>query len=71
MTVKAPAAAAPAAGGATIADRFKLETVTQPAASSGSKTASLVALIAALVALAASGILVFILYKHWEFLMPA
>lgn len=70
MTVKAPAAPAPATGGATIADRFKLDAVA-PAAPAVSKTATLAAFIAAFIALAASGVLVFVLYKHWKFLMPA
>ncbi len=76
MTVTKPAAAAPAAaaGGATIADRFKLEPTAAPAKSSRptvNKTAALVALLAAFAALVVSGVLTFVLYKHWEFLMPA
>ena len=68
----APTAGAPAPGGnATIADRFKLdmtEPVKKPTVSS---TASTVAGIAGLVALIVAGILTYILYQHWEFLMPA
>ena len=67
-----PATAATAAGGATIANRFKLDTTApeakRPAASG---TAVKVAGIAGLVALVVVGILTFVLYKHWEFLMPA
>ena len=79
MTAVKPAAAAagttegsPAAGGATIADRFKL-TPTEPIPQGAlvNKKASMYALIAGLLALAAAGILAYILYQHWEFLMPA
>ena len=76
-TSAAPAAPA-AAGGATIADRFKLEpTVSAKGAKGGakggttSKGAATAALIAALVALALSGILVYVLYTHFEFLSKA
>lgn len=68
----APDAAVPAAGGATIADRFKLD-VTDPAAKkpAANSTATTVAGVAGLVALIVAGILTYILYQHWEFLMPA
>ena len=75
--MKAPApepvetpAAAPAA---TIADRFKLD-VPDPAAvkkSSGGGAGAMIALVAALLALAVSGVLTFIIYQHWEFLKAA
>ncbi|MBQ0032858.1 MAG: hypothetical protein KBT68_08665 [bacterium] len=73
MKAPAPAsdAAAPATGGATIADRFKLD-MTEPAkrpAAGG--PASTVAAVAGLLALAVAGILTYILWQHWEFLMPA
>ena len=79
MTIKKPmkaktsaaSAAAPATGGATIANRFKLdmnEPTKKPAVSS---TATTVAGVAGLIALAVAGILTYILYQHWEFLMPA
>ena len=73
--MKAPAPASdatvPAAGGATIADRFKLD-MTEPAKKpTVSSTASTVAGIAGLVALIVAGVLTYILYQHWEFLMPA
>lgn len=68
MTIKKPANA----GGATIADRFRLdapaEKAKKPAAVGG--TAMTVALSAAVVALAIVGFLTFTLYKHWEYLMP-
>ena len=74
--MKAPAAAdpaaVPAAGGATIADRFKLDMsdgdAKKPVA--GGKSAT-IAVMAGLVALAVAGILTYILWQHWEFLMPA
>ena len=67
----APDAAAPATGGATIADRFKLD-MTEPAKKPvAGGTATTVAGIAGLVALIVAGILTYILYQHWEFLMPA
>ena len=63
----------PSAGSATIADRFKLD-APDPAAvktSAGDRKASMIALVAGLVALALSGVLTYVLYQHWEFLMPA
>ena len=79
MTIKKPMktaataadTAAPAAGGATIANRFKLD-MTEPGkkpAASGKSTTCAVA--AGLLALAVAGILAYILWQHWEFLMPA
>ena len=73
MKAPAPAsdAAVPAAGGATIADRFKLD-MTEPGKKPAvSSTATTVAGIAGLVAIIVAGILTYILYQHWEFLMPA
>ena len=73
MKAPAPAsdAAVPAAGGATIADRFKLD-MTEPGKKPAvNSTATTVAGIAGLVALIVAGILTYILYQHWEFLMPA
>ena len=74
MKVAAPAqtAGAPAPGGnATIADRFKLDMTEPEKKPSVSSTASTVAGIAGLIALIVAGILTYILYQHWEFLMPA
>ena len=80
MTIKKPMktkaagtadAAAPAAGGATIADRFKLdmsEDARKPAAGGKATTC---AVTAGLIALGIVGILTYILWQHWEFLMPA
>lgn len=64
---------APSAGSATIADRFKLEAPDPEKAkvSSSSRKASMIALVCGLVALAVSGVLTYVLYQHWEFLMPA
>ena len=65
-------AAIPPTGGATIADRFKLD-LSDPGAkkqaSGGTAAACTVA--AGLAALAAAGILAYLLWQHWEFLMPA
>ena len=73
MKAPAPAsdAAVPAAGGATIADRFKLD-MTEPAKKpAAGGPASTIAAVAGLLALAVAGILAYILWQHWEFLMPA
>ena len=78
MKIKKPMKTAPggqeasaSTGGATIADRFKLEP-TAPAKAKGSvsKSAALAALVAALAGLALSGILTYVLYQHLEFLKP-
>ena len=73
MKAAAPAAdaTAPAAGGATIADRFKLDMAEPEKKPVAGGTATTVAGIAGLIALAVAGILTYILYQHWEFLMPA
>ena len=83
MTIKKPmkaaapaapteAAAVPAAGGATIADRFKLD-MTDPNAKKPASggVASTIAVVAGFLALGVAGILTYILWQHWEFLMPA
>ena len=61
------------AGGAAIADRFKLEPVDTPAPRNGyiSKNAATAALVFGLIALAITVTLTVMIYKHWEFLMPA
>ena len=73
MKAAAPAAdtAATAAGGATIADRFKLDMTEPEKKPAASSTATTVAGVAGLIALIVAGILTYILYQHWEFLMPA
>ena len=61
---------APAAGGAAIADRFKLD-APDPAAKAPAGKGSTIAVAAGLIALIVAGILTYILWQHWEFLMPA
>ena len=60
----------PAVGGATIADRFKLDKSDVPARPALGKAAT-VAAVAGLIALAVAGILTYILWQHWTYLMPA
>jgi len=62
-----------AAGGAAIADRFKLDAAPAPSASTGtiSKNAALCALVAGFICLALAGVLAFMLYDHWAYLMRA
>ena len=59
-----------AAGGAAIADRFKLDVPAGPSAKNGTvnKTAALVALVAGIACLAAVGVLAYLLWDHWQFL---
>ena len=57
-------------GGATIADRFKLD-LADPSAKPQTSKATTVAVIAGLLALAVSGVLAYMLWQHWEYLMPA
>lgn len=65
--------ARPAAGGATIADRFRID-APAPGGKSGGATvgrkAAAWALAAGGVGLLLSGILTYVLYTHWEYLMP-
>lgn len=72
-TIKAPTSAE-GAGGAAIADRFKLDPGAGAAASRGgtvNKKAAATALIFGLIALAVTVALTVTIYKHWEYLMPA
>ena len=66
--------AAPATGGgAAIASRLKLD-APDPAAAKRAAAASAgtkYAVIAGFIAMIVAGILAYILYQHWEFLMPA
>ena len=64
----APSPAAPT-GGATIADRFKLDT--PPPAKTGAGTGTKVAVAVAVIALIVAGVLTYTLYGHWEFLKGA
>ena len=73
--MKAPGAGA-ATGGAAIAERFRLDNIEAEVANKNQrggvgKGAAGVALTVGIVALAISAILLLVLYKHWEFLMPA
>jgi len=61
----------PAPGGATIADRFKLDMPDPSAKKSSGGPAATAAAIVGFVALGAVGVLTYLLYQHWEYLMPA
>ncbi|MBR2065607.1 MAG: hypothetical protein IJ983_00800 [Kiritimatiellae bacterium] len=63
----APGPNAGAPGGATIADRFKLDAPVQKQAPKGTTAV----FICALISLGVVGVLAYMLWKHWEFLMPA
>ena len=65
------ASVSPAGGGATIADRFKVDMPDPSARKSAGGPAATCALIAGLIALAVVGILTWVIWHHWEFLMPA
>ena len=69
-TVKAPGGEG--AGGAAIADRFKLEPVDTTAPKNGyiGKKAAMTALVFGLIAFVITVTLTVTIYKHWEFLMP-
>jgi len=78
MTIKKPmkasstvTPAASAAGGATIADRFKLDMPDSAVQKPATGKATAFAVVAGLLALALAGILTYVLWQHWEFLMPA
>ena len=73
MKTAAPAqtAGAPAPGGATIADRFKLDMPDPNAKKASSGAGTTVAVIAGFLALAVAGILTFIIYQHWQYLANA
>ncbi len=76
MKIKKPmsAPAPQGTGGAAIADRFKLDAVASGAAYKGpttGKAAAISALVAGLIALVIAGTLTFIIYQHWDYLMPA
>jgi hypothetical protein len=70
-TVNKTASSAPAVGGATIADRFKLDADEPQKKAGPAAKSTAAAFYTALAALVTIGVLTFILYKHWEFLMPA
>lgn len=66
MTIKKPVKE----GGATIADRFRLDTPAEKPKSVGGKSLT-VAFGAALVALGVVALLTWMLYQHWDYLMKA
>ena len=77
MTIKKPTPSAPAeptmapaTGGATIADRFKLD-MPDPNARKASGAGTTMAVVAGLLALAVAGVLTFIIYQHWQYLANA
>ena len=73
--MKAPEAAetpvAPAPGGATIADRFKLDMPDPNAQKASAGKGALFAVIAGVLALAVAGILTFVIFQHWTYLQSA
>ena len=81
LSVKRPAPAAAdaeatpttvsAAPAATIADRFKLDAPPPDKSVLVDRTAAMWAFTAGLIALVVAGALTYILWQHWEFLMPA
>ena len=74
MTLKKPmmeaAAGSAVSGGATIADRFKLD-VPDPNAKKPAGTGTILVVVAGFLALAVAGILTFVLYTHLDFLQNA
>ena len=62
--------AAPA-GGATIADRFKLDMPDPNAKKAPAGKGTMCAVIAGVLALAVAGFLTFVIYQHWQFLANA
>ena len=68
---EAPTQVAPPAGGATIADRFKLDTPPPAKADGAAGIGTKVAVAAAFVALVVAGVLAYTLFGHWEFLKGA
>ena len=76
MTIKKPmktaATAQPVqAGGATIASRLQLDTSDGAKGSASGGKASTAAVVAGFLALAIAGVLTYVLYQHWDFLMRA
>ncbi len=77
MTIKKPmkeaaeTPAAPVTGGATIADRFKLDMPDPNAQKAAAGKGTTFAVVAGLLALAVVGVLTFVIYQHWEFLQGA
>ena len=63
--------AASPTGGATIADRFKLDTPPPSKSGGAASVGTKVAVAAAVVALVVAGVLAYTIYGHWEFLKGA
>ena len=68
---EAPTLVAPATGGATIADRFKLDTPPPAKTGGADGIGTKVAVAAAFVALVVAGVLAYTLFGHWDFLKGA
>ena len=68
---EAPVPAMPNAGGATIADRFKLDLVDPNAKKASAGKGTMCTVLAGLVALGVVGVLTFIIYQHWQYLANA
>ena len=65
--------AAPQMSNGAVADRFRLDAPDPAAAkkAAAATTATKCAVAAGLIALVVVGVLTYVLWKHWEFLMPA
>ena len=61
----------PATGGATIADRFKLDLTDPNARNASAGKGTTAAVIAGVIALLVAGFLTFLLYQHWGCLQSA
>ena len=71
MTIKKNVSAvAEPMGGATIADRFKLD-MPDPNAKASAGKGALCAVIAGVLALVVAGVLTFVMWQHWQFLANA
>lgn len=70
-TAEAPLAPVAAPGGATIADRFKLDLTDPSLKKAPAGKGALFAVIAGVLALGVSGILTYIIWQHWQFLANA
>lgn len=71
IKIKRPAGGVSTAGGATIASRLQLNTEPVPTVAEYGGKSTTCAVIAAVLALIVAGVLTYIIWKHWEFLMPA
>ena len=69
--MKAPAMVPATAGGAAIASRLQLDTSAVASAHPANSKSTTFAAVAGLIALAVAGLLTYILWQHWDFLMRA